>query len=166
MKLKNAPWISKDPWFTEDERKLIIRWGDGVGVCARGFLRFECYKCRERLRPGECSSSLKILGHMFRKMKWSGTFTAKGCWESAKLWGELLTLTLQIICGDCIYKIGKARKHIFHELAGRGSQWGSNRQSAWQLVSEFHPEWARWCLEPPLQRCEPYTRQGADLGFV
>ena len=32
-----APWISKDPWITEEKGKLINRKGGGVGVCAPSF---------------------------------------------------------------------------------------------------------------------------------
>ena len=53
--------ISKDPCITEQKGKLI-KW---EGVCASGFWRFEDYKCWERLRPGEISSSLKSLAQAY-----------------------------------------------------------------------------------------------------
>ena len=58
-------------------------------------------------------------------------FVAKECWESSKRvlpskhalgGGELLILTHQSTCPDSIYKIGKAWKHFFYELASHESR--------------------------------------------
>ena len=67
-------WISKDLCITEEKGKLIKWEGGCVSVCALGFWRFEDYKCGERWRQGESSSSLTSWGQTYWRMKWFGTF--------------------------------------------------------------------------------------------
>ena len=50
--------------------------------------------------------------------------TRKACFG-----GELLTLTQKSTRRNSTYKIEKARKHVFNELASRGSRLGSDRQN-------------------------------------
>ena len=52
-------WISKDSCIIEENEKLIKRKAAVVSVPPG----FEGYKCRERQRPGESFSYLKLWGH-------------------------------------------------------------------------------------------------------
>ena len=124
-------------------------------MCTRvlRFWGFEGYKCRERPRLGESSSygdkrlANEVVRHFFN-------LTAKGCWESAKrvlrvkhALGGIIDFNSSY-ARDCIYKIGKARKHFFDELASRGSRWGSNWYLAWPLASELHQGWQENAWRP------------------
>ena len=135
----------------------------------RPVLKVWDYKCWERWRSGESSSSLKSRGQMYWRMKWSGTFLiyprkSVGNWQNAcyahsMLWGEFLILTNQSTCRYSIWKRESAETLLRWASESKESMW---EESSISLTARF---WivsriARESLEAPLHRGEPYSRQG------
>ena len=79
------------------------------------------------------------------------------------LWGEWLTLNHHSTYGDCLYKIEKARKHFFGELACREGRWGVE-SSIINLTVRFWiaSRMARECLEAPLHESQIHDKSGFE----